>query len=98
MMSVINRWACIESSLIVLFAGATGEAKSPKPGHLSVSPNKVAAAALGAIENLHTRLAVVTAAWEAASVPKQFRDRFELLKPRLRKAVGNRNLVAHSQW
>lgn len=98
MYRVVNMWSSIEQALISMFGLVTGESRATSESGWVTNPNLVAAASLKAIENLHTRMTVVIAAWEAANIDADFRQRFQELVPKLRRAAGERNTVVHGLW
>jgi hypothetical protein len=98
MTGVIVAWTGLEEELAALLGAATGDFREEQDGGHSGTSNPITAAALGAIDSLHARLAVVNAVWEAVALPSGLRSEFETLSKDIRKAAGWRNLVAHTGW
>lgn len=96
--SVACEWVRIEHKMTRMFASATGEPRRVSALGFANKPNRVAYAALHAIESLAARISVVTAAWQAIKLSDELRADFEKIAINLRARAGDRNKVVHGLW
>jgi hypothetical protein len=92
--TVAGEWANLERSLALMFSVSTGW---PTDDRATTKINRVARAAIDAIESLSARLAIVSAGLEA-TMPQAVQDQFDDLAKRIRKCAGTRNTVVHGWW
>lgn len=96
--TVASEWTRIEHELAIMFGFATGISRANGTDMWSTEPNIPAFAALSALESLHARIAAISAALNAISLPDNLKESFDSISLELRRRAGERNSVVHGLW